>query len=90
MINGLLNYYSFVDNKFIFHKIVGYILRHSCAKTLGRKFRLNSRKKVFKKFGKNLRVPDSKCELNIPDNFKKTTKAFKSRIKHNNTFDITD
>lgn len=60
IINGLLNYYSFVDNLSKFHQIIGYILRHSCAKTLARKFRLKSRARAFKKFGKNLSVRVSK------------------------------
>ena len=33
---------------------LNYILKQSCAKTLSRKYRLKSRKKVFKKFGKYL------------------------------------
>lgn len=55
--NGLLNYYSFVDNFSDFHTIINYILRHSCAKTLSRKLRLNGRKDVFEKFGPKLSSP---------------------------------
>jgi len=51
---GLLNYYSIANNRYIFHLIINFILKHSCAKTLGRKFNLGSRKKVFSKFGKEL------------------------------------
>ena len=51
---GLLNYYSIATNRYVFHLFVNYILKHSCAKTLARKFRLRSRKKVFEKFGKTL------------------------------------
>lgn len=51
VINGLMNYYSFVDNLYIFHTIVNFILKHSCAHTLSRKFRLGSRASAFKKFG---------------------------------------
>jgi hypothetical protein len=76
-----------VDNFQIFHKIIGYILRHSCAKTLGRKYRLTSRKKVFKKFGKNLRFPDTKSELNIPSDFKKSKRHNRVKPK-NDPFDI--
>ena len=71
IIRGYLNYYSHVDNFFIFHKIINFALRHSCAITLGRKFRLRSQKKVFKKFGKNLKIPNSTIALAIPDNYKK-------------------
>ncbi|KAI2504791.1 hypothetical protein MHU86_9557 (mitochondrion) [Fragilaria crotonensis] len=45
MINGYLNYYSHVNNFNIFHKLIGLVLRHSCAITLGRKLKLDSRKK---------------------------------------------
>ena len=51
---GLLNYYSIATNRYVFNLIVNYILKHSCAKTLARKFNLGSRKKAFAKFGINL------------------------------------
>ena len=53
---GLLRYYSIATNRSVFHLIVNYILRHSCAKTLARKFRLRSRNKVFKTFGYSLKT----------------------------------
>jgi hypothetical protein len=53
-IKEYLTIYEMLNNKKIFNKIIRYILRHSCAKTLSRKYRLKSRKKTFKKFGKNL------------------------------------
>ena len=81
IINGYLNYYSFVDNKIIFHKLIGFILRHSCALTLSRKYKLGSLKKTFKRFGKLLRSKEENgykpAELNIPDNFKKNRDTFK-------------
>lgn len=40
--------------KTLFREVVGYILKHSCAKVFSRKFRLTSRKGAFQKFGKNL------------------------------------
>lgn len=78
IINGYLNYYSFVDNLSRFHMIVGYILRHSCAKTLARKFRLGNRAGAFQKFKKNLGITITKNEkertysLSIPDTLRKT------------------
>lgn len=54
LIKRLLDYYSIVTNRYIFHLIVNFILKHSCAKTLARKYRLNSRSKVFATFGKKL------------------------------------
>ena len=90
IINGLMDYYAMVDNKSIFHKIIGYGLRHSCALTLSRKFRHKSRKKVFEKYGKNLIDPHTNKRLNIPDNFKSTPKKEnKKEIKENEIFNIT-
>jgi len=77
IIRGYLNYYSHVNNLYVFHKIIGFVLRHSCAITLGRKFKLRSRKKVFKKFGKNLEEPNSKLALAIPPDFKSNIKDYK-------------
>lgn len=77
MINGYLNYYSHVNNLNIFHKLIGFVLRQSCAITLGRKLKLRSRKKVFKKFGKNLEEPSTKLKLAIPVNFEKNIKNYK-------------
>lgn len=77
IINGYLNYFSPVDNYSEFHQIIGYILRHSCAKTLARKFHLKTRAGAFKKFGKNLETSVTrkgltrKYHLNIPNSFKK-------------------
>ena len=92
----MLNYYSFVDNKYIFHKLIGYILRHSCAKTLGRKLRIKSRKQIFKKYGRNLRFLDTNSQLDIPVDFKKDNKNFKINNTKNqlyrkpsDIFDIT-
>lgn len=77
MIRGYLNYYSHVNNLHIFHKIIGFVLRHSCAVTLGRKLKLGSRKKVFKKFGKNFKEPTTKIALAIPPNFISNTENYK-------------
>ena len=57
------------------------MLRHSCAITLGRKLKLISRKKVFKKFGTNLNEPKSKLALAIPSNFISNTKDYRIRKK---------
>lgn len=63
---GYLNYYSHVNNLYIFHKLINFVLKHSCALTLSRKLKLRSRKKVFKKFGGLLQDPKSKLTLEIP------------------------
>ena len=87
IINGLLNYYSFVDNYNIFSKIVGFILRHSCAHTLSRKFRLGSRAGAFKKFGNTLTArykvkgKYKQTSLAIPKSFVKTRRF---KVSENN------
>lgn len=77
VIRGYLNYYSHVNNLYIFHKFINFVLRHSCALTLGRKLKLRSRKKVFRKFGGKLRDPKSKIELAIPSNYQSNTKDYR-------------
>jgi group II intron reverse transcriptase/maturase len=71
IIRGYLNYYSHVNNLHIFHKFIGFVLKHSCALTLGRKLKLRSRKKVFRRFGGCLKDPKSGLTLNIPKSFQK-------------------
>ena len=83
IINGYLNYYSHVNNFNVFHKLIGFVLRHSCAITLGRKFKLRSRKKVFKKFGKNLEEPTTKLKLSIPVDFKRNIENYKITTNNN-------
>ena len=56
---GLLNYYSIATNRHVFHLIVNFILRHSCAKTLARKLNLRGRAQAFAKFGKDLTSPEN-------------------------------
>jgi len=77
IIRGYLNYYSHVNNLYIFHKIINLILKHSCALTLGRKLKLRSRKKVFKKFGGLLQDPKSQLTLAIPPNFQSNLKDYR-------------
>lgn len=50
---GIRKYYSFAANRSSRHKIVWRIW-NSCAKTLGKKYKLNTVKKVISKFGKSL------------------------------------
>jgi retron-type reverse transcriptase len=86
VINGLLQYYGFVNNKYAFHTIINYFIKHSCAKTLARKYRLTSRATAFKKFGGSLTSPKidkiAGIGLKIPINYKKTTEDLRKRIKN--------
>jgi group II intron reverse transcriptase/maturase len=72
-IRGILNYFSFADNK----KSLGTIihgLKHSCALTLALKLKLKHRSKVFKRFGKTLKCPTTKVEIFIPKTFRRDQK----------------
>lgn len=62
VLRGYMNYYSFIDNRGSFATYIYYLLRGSCAKLLATKLKLRSQGKVFKKFGKSLRV-DKKKDL---------------------------
>lgn len=54
-LRGILNYYSFADNYSALSR-VEYILLQSAAKLFASKFRLGSRRKVFARYGPNLRI----------------------------------
>lgn len=58
---GLMNYYSGVSYQHVLGRI-DYILRYSCAKTLAHKHN-SSCKKIFKKFGKELTIPNTSVSL---------------------------
>jgi len=73
IVNGITNYYSFVDNRKRLNKIV-WIIQESLKKTLRRKFRI-SKKILLRKFGKNISVKVynkdrnevKNVKFNIPD-----------------------
>jgi hypothetical protein len=72
-IRGILNYYSFADNKKSMGSFV-HGLKHSCALTLALKLKFRTRASVFREFGKTLKCPVTKKELYIPDSFKRDQK----------------
>jgi hypothetical protein len=55
---GLINYYSFAENRNRISSSVHYILKTSCSKLLAAKFKLVTQSKVFAKFGSNLKGED--------------------------------
>jgi hypothetical protein len=57
--NGILNYYSLVDNKSRL-SIIYWILLSSLAKTIAMKMRLKSMRKVFCKYGKTIKISHPK------------------------------
>jgi RNA-directed DNA polymerase len=70
IINGLLNYYSFVKNKKSLRSIIQG-LKMSAARTLALKYKYRSVAPVFKKFGKKLKCLYSSFEISTFTNFVK-------------------
>jgi group II intron reverse transcriptase/maturase len=68
-IHGILNFYSFASNLNKLGRIIWY-LKASCALTLARKYKLETLSKVFQKFGKNLKCPETDKEIYQPKNLK--------------------
>lgn len=71
-IYGILNFFSFASNFNKLGRIIWY-LRASCALTLARKYKLNTMKKTFDKFGRSLTCPETDKSIFIPKNL---------RVKH--------
>lgn len=59
---GVLNYYSFAYNRCQLNYIQ-YLLHHSLACTFMNKLKLNSRRQVFKKYGKTIQVKNDEGKL---------------------------
>lgn len=72
VIRGLMEYYSFADNRKSLGTVV-HLLKWSCALTLALKYKLRTASKTFKKFGSRLVDPDSKHALYIPETFRRLT-----------------
>lgn len=68
-IHGLINYYSFAANRIEIQNLI-WLLRLSLAKTLARKFKLSSARSAFKKFGPNLKDPQTDVKLFVPKSMK--------------------
>jgi len=73
VIHGVLNYYSFANNRKSLGSFV-HGLKLSCARTLALKYKLRYASKVYRKFGSKLRSPDGSIELFIPSTFKSIKK----------------
>ena len=69
VIRGILNFYSFVNNKKSLGSLV-HGLKLSCARTLALKYKLRFASKVYRRFGGKLKCPDTGLELFIPGTFK--------------------
>lgn len=80
VINGLMNYYHFADNRKSMGSIV-HGLKLSCAFTLALKYKLRTLAKTFKKFKSLLKDPNSNIQLNIPSTFSRVTHKLKFNSK---------
>jgi group II intron reverse transcriptase/maturase len=63
---GISNYYSLANNYGNLLARVHFILKYSCVLTIASKMRLKTKKGVFRKYGKNLRVKSAKGFVEYP------------------------
>lgn len=81
VLRGLLNYYKFAHNYGTLASRVEYWLRGSCAKLLAAKYSLGTQNKVFEKFGKSMKCPESTIEFKKPSY--KITLKFLTKLNPN-------
>jgi group II intron reverse transcriptase/maturase len=60
---GILNYYSLANNYKNLAVRVHFILKYSCVLTIASKMKLKTKKKVFKKYGKDLSILNEKGKI---------------------------
>jgi hypothetical protein len=60
---GILQYYKLANNYGRVAARVHYILKYSCALTIASKMKLNTLKRVFNKYGKNLNIKDESGKI---------------------------
>lgn len=92
ILNGLLNYYSFVKNKPNLI-IIYWILRVSLAKTLATKLKLGTVRKVYLKFGINIQynIPSTdKCIDFAKPNLEAQTQNFKGNTDFTDNLRVID
>jgi hypothetical protein len=80
VIRGLLNYYSFADNRKSMGTIV-HGLKMSCALTLALKYKLRTAAKTFQKFGSLLKCPESEAKIYLPNTFSRLSYEKKYNTK---------
>lgn len=96
ILNGLLNYYSFADNKRRFNKIF-WILKESLRKTISRKLRLNQlefsksygKKNITINIGKTSKGIDKVISFSTPD-LTRNPMRFLGIAKFRDPFDVVD
>jgi retron-type reverse transcriptase len=70
---GILNYYSFVDNRSSLWSIV-HLMKESCALTLALKYRTKFKRSTLNKFGPQFQCAETGVVLYKPTSFSRTTK----------------
>jgi hypothetical protein len=82
-IHGIFNFYGFASNRFSLGSVL-WMLKASCALTLARKLKLRTMRKVFRKFGSNLKCSETDKELYRPSALR-SDKNFRLSLKQNST-----
>ena len=73
----ILNYYSLANNYANIVARVHFILKYSCVSTIASKMKLKTKKKVFKKYGKDLKILNEKKDIKVCY----STVGYKSPVK---------
>lgn len=79
-IQGLYNFYTFAANLNSL-RIVIMFLQQSCALTLALKYKLRTKRRIFSRFGRDLKDPGSDTRLKLPTNLKVIHKYNKSETR---------
>jgi group II intron reverse transcriptase/maturase len=89
---GILNYASLANNYGRLAARVHYILKYSCVLTIASKMKLKTKKKVFKKYGKDLKILNEKGKIiaDYPSISYKRPKKIPSNIKYEDYIDKID
>jgi hypothetical protein len=64
VLNGIFNYYSFVNNKSRLN-VIHWILKSGLAKVIATKMKLKSMRKVFEKYGRDITIVNPKTRNTI-------------------------
>jgi hypothetical protein len=82
VLNGIFNYYSFVDNRSRLN-VIHWILKSGLAKVIATKMKLKSMRKVFEKYGRDITIVNPKTRNTInfscPELVRKPMKFFLSK-----------
>lgn len=82
-IRGITNFYSFASNRNSLRSVI-WLLTASCALTLARKFKLRTMRQIFRRFGYNLKCPETGVVLDNTGSFG-AIHDYKSKAKDPNS-----